>query len=113
MLIAGILRAQDTCFEVRDGYLRKLLHYLRLNRLHTATLPFFHMSLFLIAHEPEEDLKVQIIQFIKLRSRRPDRKYRELAAFLSGPPYIDVFLHRSSELGTPVSPPYLDPRSSP
>ncbi|GAA6017525.1 hypothetical protein JCM11491_006853 [Sporobolomyces phaffii] len=66
--------AQDTCFEVRDGYLRKLLHCLRSNRLHVAVLPLFHMSLFLIAHEPDEDLRSQVVQFVKSRSRRPDRQ---------------------------------------
>ncbi|GAA5964059.1 hypothetical protein JCM3765_000885 [Sporobolomyces pararoseus] len=65
--------AQDTCFEVRDGYLRKLLHCLRLNRLHIAVLPLFYMSLFLIAHEPDEDLRSQVVQFIKSRSRRQER----------------------------------------
>ncbi|GAA5899792.1 sister chromatid cohesion factor PDS5 [Sporobolomyces salmoneus] len=66
--------AQDTCFEVRDGYLQKLLQYLRAGRLHKAAFPHFHMSLFLIAHEPEEDLRLQVVHFIKTYSRRPDRQ---------------------------------------
>ncbi|GAA5874265.1 hypothetical protein JCM1840_000617 [Sporobolomyces johnsonii] len=66
--------AQDTCFEVRDGFLRKLLQYLRSNRLHPAAVPMFHMILFLVAHEPEDDLRVQVVQFVKARGRRPDRQ---------------------------------------
>ncbi|GAA6062022.1 hypothetical protein JCM10212_005455 [Sporobolomyces blumeae] len=66
--------AQDTCFDVRDGYLRKVLQYLRANRVHPSILPLFNMSLFLIAHEPEQDLKAQIMHFVRSRSRRPDRQ---------------------------------------
>ncbi|GAA5962654.1 hypothetical protein JCM21900_006757 [Sporobolomyces salmonicolor] len=66
--------AQDTCFEVRDGFLRKLLQYLRSNRLHPAAVPLFHMTLFLVAHEPEDELRVQVVQFVKARGRRPDRQ---------------------------------------
>jgi sister-chromatid-cohesion protein PDS5 len=61
---------QDPCFEVRDHFLRKLVLYLREKRFHSAVVPRLNMMLFLIAHEPEDELKEVVVQFAMGRGRK-------------------------------------------
>ncbi|KAI5477658.1 hypothetical protein MNV49_006044 [Pseudohyphozyma bogoriensis] len=62
---------QDTCFEVRHGFLTRLLSFLRHNKLPKA-VPRFNMVLFLVAHDPEEELRTDVVAYIKsCRMRLP------------------------------------------
>ncbi|BGP10818.1 Sister chromatid cohesion protein pds5 [Rhodotorula toruloides] len=70
--------AQDTTFEVREGFLRKLLFYLRHGRFPRIVLPRFNMMLFLIAHEPEVELKESILTYARSRKRLPDQERQAL-----------------------------------
>ncbi|BGP02903.1 Sister chromatid cohesion protein pds5 [Rhodotorula toruloides] len=70
--------AQDTTFEVREGFLRKLLFYLRHGRFPRIVLPRFNMMLFLIAHEPEVELRESILTYARSRKRLPDPERQAL-----------------------------------
>ncbi|GEM10842.1 cohesin-associated protein Pds5 [Rhodotorula toruloides] len=69
---------QDTTFEVREGFLRKLLFYLRHGRFPRIVLPRFNMMLFLIGHEPEVELKESILTYARSRKRLPDNERQAL-----------------------------------
>ncbi|KAF5390105.1 hypothetical protein D9757_003848 [Collybiopsis confluens] len=47
------LTIQDTCFNVRQGFLRKIIPLLYARKLPAK----YHLILFLTAHDPEEDIK--------------------------------------------------------
>ncbi|KAG0663219.1 hypothetical protein C6P46_002808 [Rhodotorula mucilaginosa] len=64
--------AQDQTFEVRESFLRKLLAYLRHGRMLQGVAARFNMVLFLVAHEPEDDLKEAVLVFARARRRLPD-----------------------------------------
>lgn len=65
--------AQDATFEVREAFLKKLLAYLRRDRFHPGVIPRLNMVLFLVAHEPEEELKEAVLAFARGRRQRlPD-----------------------------------------
>lgn len=66
--------AQDQTFEVRESFLRKVLTYLRHGRMLPGVAARFNMVLFLVAHEPEDDLKEAVLQFARSRRRLPDRE---------------------------------------
>ncbi|GAA5984565.1 hypothetical protein JCM10908_003401 [Rhodotorula pacifica] len=70
--------AQDTTFEVREAFLKKLVAYLRHNRMIPSVAARLNMILFLIAHEPEEDLKEIVLLFARSRRRLPDRDRQAL-----------------------------------
>ncbi|GAA5968515.1 hypothetical protein JCM11641_007665 [Rhodosporidiobolus odoratus] len=70
--------SQDACFEVRDRFLKKLVTYLREKRLHPQVLPRLNMVLFLVAHEPEEELHEAVVHFAKSRKRLPDAERQQL-----------------------------------
>ncbi|KAK4052801.1 Sister chromatid cohesion protein pds5 [Microbotryomycetes sp. JL201] len=55
--------AQDECFEVRSGFVDRLLSYLRAGRLPPAR---FSMVLFLVAHDPESEIKLAVQNYIRL-----------------------------------------------
>ncbi|GAA6036323.1 hypothetical protein JCM8097_001667 [Rhodosporidiobolus ruineniae] len=61
--------AQDACFEVRDQFLKKLMQYLRERRFLPAVVPRVNMILFLVAHEPEAELKDVVATFAAMRKR--------------------------------------------
>ncbi|GAA5824892.1 hypothetical protein JCM11251_005384 [Rhodosporidiobolus azoricus] len=69
---------QDACFEVREAFLKKLVQYLREKRVHPQLLPRLNMFIFLVAHEPEEDLKEVVASFAKTRQRLPDKDRQQL-----------------------------------
>ncbi|SGY76821.1 BQ5605_C005g03519 [Microbotryum silenes-dioicae] len=59
--------AQDECYEVRSGFINKLLTYLRSNRIST-TAARYNMVLFLTAHDPEVELRLSVQNFVKTRA---------------------------------------------
>ncbi|GAA6049962.1 hypothetical protein JCM3770_007070 [Rhodotorula araucariae] len=69
--------AQDATYEVREAFLKKLVTYLRQNRFHPGVVPRLNMVLFLVAHEPEEDLKESVLAFAKGRKRLPDTQRQQ------------------------------------
>ncbi|GAA5863133.1 hypothetical protein JCM3774_001432 [Rhodotorula dairenensis] len=70
--------AQDQTFEVRESFLKKLVGYLRQNRMIPRVAARLNMVLFLVAHEPEDDLKEHILHFARSRRRLPDRDRQAL-----------------------------------
>ncbi|BGP42871.1 Sister chromatid cohesion protein pds5 [Rhodotorula kratochvilovae] len=69
--------AQDATYEVREAFLKKLVAYLRQNRFLPAAVPRLNMVLFLVAHEPEEELKAHVLAFAKSRRRMPDTQRQQ------------------------------------
>lgn len=63
---------QDTTFEVRDAFLRKTVAYLRAGRFVAAVTARLNMILFLVAHEPEDELKELVFSFARARRRLPE-----------------------------------------
>lgn len=80
--------AQDQTFEVRESFLRKLLAYLRHGRMLQGVAARFNMVLFLVAHEPEDDLKEAVLVFARARRRLPDG---ELSLKRPRPPFMCSF----------------------
>jgi sister-chromatid-cohesion protein PDS5 len=70
-------RFQDECFEVRSGFIHKLLAYLRTNRI---TAPRYNMVLFLVAHDPEDELPMAV----RASSRRHLHSFAHPGVFYSG-----------------------------
>ncbi|BGP19464.1 hypothetical protein JCM10213_006284 [Rhodosporidiobolus nylandii] len=70
--------SQDACFEVREQFLTKLVSYLRERRMHPQILPRVNMILFLVAHEPEADLKDVVVNFARSRRRLSDDERQAL-----------------------------------
>ncbi|GJN93116.1 hypothetical protein Rhopal_006161-T1 [Rhodotorula paludigena] len=69
--------AQDTTFEVREGFLRKLVPLLRHTRIHPQAIPRFNMILFLVAHEPEVELKELVLSLPRSRRRMPEKERQQ------------------------------------
>ncbi|KAL7275171.1 Sister chromatid cohesion protein pds5 [Rhizina undulata] len=55
---------QDHCYNVRKGFIDKVKRYLAANKL----APRFYTVIFLMAYEPEEDMKEEAITWIKARA---------------------------------------------
>ncbi|QSL65841.1 hypothetical protein MERGE_000119 [Pneumocystis wakefieldiae] len=55
------LLVQDPCFQVRYNFVKKLMKGLNLNKL-TAR---YYVPIFLMAHEPEEEFKQEVVKWIK------------------------------------------------
>lgn len=52
------LRIQDACFEVRSGFISRLMKYLREDRI--ATPARYNMIFFLVAHDPDDELRTEV-----------------------------------------------------
>ncbi|GAA5836905.1 hypothetical protein JCM9279_007697 [Rhodotorula babjevae] len=71
--------AQDSTFELREAFLKKLVVYLRKDRFHPKVVGRVNMVLFLVAHEPEYELKETVLKFARGRRQRlPDTVRQEL-----------------------------------
>ncbi|KPV72536.1 uncharacterized protein RHOBADRAFT_29677, partial [Rhodotorula graminis WP1] len=71
--------AQDSTFELREAFLKKLVVYLRKDRFHPKVVARLNMVLFLVAHEPEDELKETVLKFVRSRRQRlPDTVRQEL-----------------------------------
>ncbi|GAA5921167.1 hypothetical protein JCM3775_004123 [Rhodotorula graminis] len=71
--------AQDSAFELREAFLKKLVVYLRKDRFHPKVVARLNMVLFLVAHEPEDELKETVLKFVRSRRQRlPDTVRQEL-----------------------------------
>ncbi|GAA5863155.1 hypothetical protein JCM8547_002814 [Rhodosporidiobolus lusitaniae] len=69
--------AQDATFEVREQFLKKLVHYLREGRMHAQIRPRLNMVVFLVAHEPDEDLKNAVVAFAAHRRKLPEKERQQ------------------------------------
>lgn len=49
------------------GFIDKLLGYLRSNRI---VLPRYNMVLFLVAHDPEEELRLKVVHYVAARAKK-------------------------------------------
>lgn len=88
--------AQDQTFEVRESFLKKVVTYLRHNRMMRGVAARLNMVLFLVAHEPEDDLKEHILLFARSRRRLPDSERNALLGALK----VYSFQHLLSLQGT-------------
>ncbi|GAA5907023.1 hypothetical protein JCM8208_004491 [Rhodotorula glutinis] len=71
--------AQDSTFEIREAFLKKLVVYLRKDRFHPKVVGRLNMVLFLVAHEPEDELKDTVLKFARSRRQRlPDTVRQDL-----------------------------------
>ncbi|GAA6010454.1 hypothetical protein JCM10207_001312 [Rhodosporidiobolus poonsookiae] len=68
---------QDPTFEVREQFVKRLVFYLRTGRLHALVVPRFNMLLFLVAHEPEPELKETVVSHARKRKALPDAERQQ------------------------------------
>ncbi|KAK4057405.1 Sister chromatid cohesion protein pds5 [Microbotryomycetes sp. JL221] len=98
--------AQDECFEVRIGFINRLLSLLRTNKI---VLPRYNMVLFLVAHDPEEEIKLAVTRYIRSKASRSSELDRQrllehplvrLIHLLAHHPDFEGQEHDSEEIAT-------------
>lgn len=67
------LTTQDICFEVRQGFIQRLLAYLRAHKITNAA---YNCTLFYVAHDPEQEVRSDVKLFVSLRFQRLPVEHR-------------------------------------